>query len=212
MMPSIGSGCGCSRSPMSSAVCGRLAGRWGSTPRRPAAGGRRCCARVRGAAAAGAPRTADAERDQPDGRTADPGVRARSSGVGSQPDRRRAGPSQVGRHQGLGQRGVAGAAPPRAQHSGQAPWPGGGVRGAGAGADRARPSTRAAPGRRPSWSARPDGLLLCRPSQRHPRGGVAIHRHRRRLCLHVGRAVGDPQEPLTPLDFGTGQARRSRPR
>jgi hypothetical protein len=114
-------------------------------------------------------------------------------------DQRRAGPREVGWAAGLRARHLAGAPPRWSQHPRQAP-----------GADRKAPrSLRAsslapiprAPHRRhTAGRSRADGLFLHRPPAGHQGLGVAVHRDRRRLRLHLGTAAHLTAQPqIAPL-------------
>ncbi len=109
------------------------------------------------------------------------------------------GPGEVGRAPDLRARRLAGALPDGSQHAWAAP-----------GADcppprplraNALPAASGASHRRVcARSGRADGLLLHRPPLGQQRLGVAVHRDRRRLRLHLGRASHlRAQPPLPPL-------------
>jgi hypothetical protein len=61
---------------------------------------------------------------------------------------------------------------------------------------------------RPAGPAR---LLLHRPLERHQGHRLAVHRHRRRLGLHLGDAPGDPAQSLGHLDQPARPAGGRRP-
>jgi Helix-turn-helix domain len=93
------------------------------------------------------------------GRAAGGRLRPGPSRLRPGPDRHRTGQAQVGCHPAVGQRGVAGAAPPRPQHPGQALWAGRRLR-RPTSPRAASAATSAAPGRRPP---RPAGPARSRP-------------------------------------------------
>ena len=118
-------------------------------------------------------------------------------GFGPTADLGRAGQGEVGRDADLRARRLAGAVPRRAEHPWQAP-----------GADRpasrslrARSLTaapRAAHRRLRARRDRADRLLLHRPAVGQQGLGLAVHRDRRRLRLHLGRAALLRAQPSLP--------------
>src|SRR5512132_371370 len=161
-----GSVYGPSPSPPTSAMCGPPAAPWASTPPPTTAGSTSWTATAPRSCGPGSEGCAHGQCHQPLGGATRGRLRPRTSRVRAGPDRRRVGQAHLGRDQPVDQWGVAGAAPPRAEHPRQALWVGGRLRGS-ARAAAARSTARAAPGRRPSGPAGAAGLLLHRAAERH---------------------------------------------
>ena len=156
---------------------------------------------------------APAEDGQPDltvHRAAGGGLLARPAWVRTDEDLRGAAARQVGRDRDLPQRGAPGPSPPRSEHQGQAPGPGGRLRRT-AGARAPAGSAPAAPAGLPTRGDGADGLLLHRQALRRQGSGVAVHGDRRRLRVLLGGAASHTPQSVGPMDLRARPASGGRP-